>query len=100
VGTHDATIKIYRDNSLIWSAGLSYIPVTLSVATIANIAGMIVVMDDVGHLSVTYLGTDPATNIVNVSSENKEFNYDDMEEELKRLQSSIREATQSMFYIW
>jgi Bardet-Biedl syndrome 9 protein len=93
VGTHDSNIKIYRDNALIWNAGLAFIPVSLFVATIADIAGMIVVMDDVGHLIVSYLGTDPATNVVNVQAENKEFNYDDMDEELKRLQMVIREAT-------
>ena len=54
-------------------------------------------MDETGKLVLGYLGTDPATNVVNVQSEAKEFNYDDMDEELRRLQTVIREATSSMF---
>ena len=99
IGTHDAGVKIYKDNALIWSAGLAFIPVALSVATIADIPGMVVTMDDTGQLIVSYLGTDPATNVVNVQSENKEFNYDDMDEELKRLQLVIREATTCKIWV-
>ena len=55
-------------------------------------------MDETGKLVLGYLGTDPATNVVNVQSEAKEFNYDDMDEELRRLQTVIREATSSKFF--
>lgn len=58
-----------------------------------DIAGMVVTLDDTGYVAVNYLGTDPSTNVVAVQSEIKEFNYDDMDEELKRLQNIIREAT-------
>lgn len=61
----------------------------------SDTAGFIVLLDDIGNVSVCYLGTDPATNVVNVQPETKEFNYDDMDEELRRLQGVIREATSS-----
>ncbi len=54
---------------------------------------MLVTLDETGYVAVSYLGTDPATNVVAVQSEIKEFNYDDMDEELRRLQNVIREAT-------
>jgi Bardet-Biedl syndrome 9 protein len=57
--------------------------------------GMIVTLSENGKLVVGYLGTDPSTSIVTIQSENKEFNYDEMDEELKKLQSVIREATSS-----
>ncbi len=86
---------------------------------ISGLAGLVVSLDDLGHLMVSYLGTDPSTSVVNVAPENKvtfllsvfhpsfpssdlfsllfsfyqEFNYDDMDEELRRLQAIIREAT-------
>jgi hypothetical protein len=63
------------------------------VGSFGGINGMIVFLDDSGNLAVSFLGTDPSSNIVNVHSEKKEVNYEEMDEELRSLQSIIRETT-------
>ena len=55
--------------------------------------GMVVTLDDAGELNVLYLGTDPATQS-NIIPESKEINYDDVDEEHRKLLGIIR-ASQS-----
>lgn len=103
IGTFNNSIKIYKENQLIWAAGLNADPVLLKVSKFGypffplndarDTPGLIVCLDELGFLSVNYLGTEPSATVVGVQPESKEFNYEDMDEELRILQAIIKEAT-------
>jgi Bardet-Biedl syndrome 9 protein len=91
VGAHSGTLLVYNDTSLSWAAKLPSIPLAVGVASMCKIDGMIVVLGDDNSVSVNYLGTDPATQPVQLL-ESKELDYEEMDEEHRRLQVIIRQA--------
>eukprot|EP00520_Triparma_pacifica_P005868 CAMPEP_0118641284 /NCGR_PEP_ID=MMETSP0785-20121206/5197_1 /TAXON_ID=91992 /ORGANISM="Bolidomonas pacifica, Strain CCMP 1866" /LENGTH=865 /DNA_ID=CAMNT_0006532713 /DNA_START=101 /DNA_END=2695 /DNA_ORIENTATION=- len=93
VTSFDSTMHIFREQKMIWSAKLQSVPIACFVANIDGNRGMIVTLDDEGSLSVVYLGTDPAHESP-VARETKDFNYDDVDEEHRKLLGIIR-ASQS-----
>ncbi len=56
-----------------------------------SLAGLVVSMSEAGEVRVTYMGTDPPTSAVH-TTDSKELNYDDMDEEHRRLLVIIRES--------
>ena len=64
---------------------------SMQVSTLCKVEGMIVMLTADGQLSVNYLGTDPASTPVQ-NLESKELDYEDMDEEHRRLQALIRQA--------
>jgi len=86
-------LYVFKDMQLLWSAGISHVPVAITVASFGGLAGMVVTLDDAGDLSISYMGTDPPTNVVGAFESNKELNYEEMDEEHRRLLAIIREAT-------
>jgi len=93
VTSFDSTMHIFRKQKMIWSAKLQSAPIACFVAEFVGHKGMIVTLDDEGSLSVVFLGTDPAVDSA-VVPESKEFNYDDVDEEHRKLLGIIR-ASQS-----
>jgi Bardet-Biedl syndrome 9 protein len=91
IGTHNNSIQIYNEQSLIWAAKTQSIPLAMEVSTLCKVEGMIVMLTADGQLSVNYLGTDPASTPVQ-NLESKELDYEDMDEEHRRLQALIRQA--------
>lgn len=91
IGTHNNSIQIYNDTNLIWAAKTQSVPLAMEVATLCKVEGMIVLLTADGQLSVNYLGTDPASTPVQ-NLESKELDYEDMDEEHRRLQALIRQA--------
>ncbi|KAL9653336.1 hypothetical protein ABK040_001972 [Willaertia magna] len=89
LATHNKTLMVYKDPKLIWAAGTSTIPVSVKIGTFAGIKGMIVLLDDEGNLTVNYLGTGAISNPV-PTLEAKDVDYEQLEEETKRLQQIIR----------
>ena len=91
VGTHSKSVCIFRNNAKIWEASVASAPVALQVGTFGGLRGLLVVLDDAGHLRCCYLGTDPATSVVVGAPEARDLNYERMDQELLALQKTINE---------
>ncbi|EOB05416.1 Protein PTHB1, partial [Anas platyrhynchos] len=91
VGNHSNVLNIYQDVTLKWAAQLSHVPVSVKVANIQNLKGVIVTLSENGHLQCSYLGTDPSF-FQAPRIESKEVNYEEFNAEMKELQKIIREA--------
>uniref|UniRef100_A0A7S1IUQ3 PTHB1 N-terminal domain-containing protein n=2 Tax=Eutreptiella gymnastica TaxID=73025 RepID=A0A7S1IUQ3_9EUGL len=91
IGTYNNSIQIYNDVSLIWAAKTPSVPLAMEVSSMCKVDGMIVMLTADGQLSINYLGTDPASTPVQ-NLESKELDYEDMDEEHRRLQALIRQA--------
>lgn len=94
IGTFENQIRIYSQSTLVWSACVPSVPVGLAVAKFGEVLGLIVSLDDEGTLTVNYLGTDPPTSSV-VAVSSKEPNYEEVDQEHRRLLNIIRESTQT-----
>jgi len=92
ISSNTGALMVYRDMQLLWAAKGELIPVGLSVNQFGNLKGLVTSFDDAGQLAITYMGTDPPLNVVG-GFECKELNYEEMDEEHRRLLSIIREAT-------
>ncbi|OQR94210.1 hypothetical protein THRCLA_08223 [Thraustotheca clavata] len=92
LGTHAKQWMIYNGANLIWSALAPTVSTALAVGNMGGNPGMIVNLDDQGHLSVNYLGTDPPSSTVVAASETKEINYEEMDEEHRTLLNIIRRS--------
>lgn len=91
VGTHNKTMMIYQNVTLAWAAQLPHIPVDVKMANFSSIKGIIVTLDETGYIYCSYLGTDPSL-FVAPSSESRDLQYDEIENEMKELQKVIRES--------
>jgi Bardet-Biedl syndrome 9 protein len=94
VGTFENQVMIYSRSSLVWSALVPSAPIGLAVAQFGDAQGLIVALDEEGVLTVNYLGTDPPTSAV-VAPSLKEPNYDEVDQEHRRLLNIIRESAQT-----
>eukprot|EP00998_Keelungia_sp_KM082_P012888 NODE_92_length_2703_cov_43.368401_g88_i0.p1 GENE.NODE_92_length_2703_cov_43.368401_g88_i0~~NODE_92_length_2703_cov_43.368401_g88_i0.p1 ORF type:complete len:885 (+),score=212.26 NODE_92_length_2703_cov_43.368401_g88_i0:82-2655(+) len=91
IGTHNNSLQIFADPNLAWAAKMQHVPCSVATGSFAKTDGMMVVLTQDGNLSVNYLGTDPANNPVQLA-ESKELDYEEMDEEHRRLQALIRQA--------
>lgn len=94
IGTYDNQLLIMNDRQLVWSAKTAHVPLGVSIGKACKVDGMVLMLTDDGTLSVNYLGTDPASDPVKII-ESKEFDYEAMDEEQRRLQQVIRQAVNS-----
>ena len=60
---------VYDAKRLIWSAKHGAVPVALEILKFRNLDGLIATLDESGGLAVSYLGTDPPTQVVSTSNE-------------------------------
>ncbi|KAK2521345.1 Bbs9 [Columba livia] len=94
VGNHNKILNVYQDVTLKWATQLPHIPVSVKVANLQGLKGVIVTLSDDGHLQCSYLGTDPSVfQAPRVDS--REINYEEFDAEMKKLQKSIKEATKT-----
>ncbi|NWQ97402.1 PTHB1 protein, partial [Burhinus bistriatus] len=94
VGNHSKMLNVYQDVTLKWATQLPHIPVSVKVANIQDLKGVIVTLSDNGHLQCSYLGTDPSLfQAPRVDS--REINYEEFNAEMKELQKIIKEATKT-----
>ncbi|NXL47243.1 PTHB1 protein, partial [Podilymbus podiceps] len=94
VGNHSKMLNVYQDVTLKWAAQLPHIPVSVKVASLQDLKGVIVTLSDNGHLQCSYLGTDPSLfQAPRVDS--REINYEEFDAEMKELQKIIKEATKT-----
>jgi Bardet-Biedl syndrome 9 protein len=95
LATHSKHLLVHEDVKVRWAAQCTHVPVEMQVAKINGIAGMIVALSEEGHLTCSYLGTEPAaflsmtpTGVNDFSS----FDYETAENEYKSLQVKIKSA--------
>jgi Bardet-Biedl syndrome 9 protein len=77
---------------LVWAARSPHVPVAIRVSSFGGVKGMIVTLSDACNLQVAYLGTDPPMQAV-TAAENKELDYEAMDEEHRKLLRIIRQAS-------
>jgi hypothetical protein len=92
VASSTGSTLVYRDAQLVWAARGDQVPVCLCVASFAHLHGLVTQLDADGTLAVTYMGTDPPLNVVG-GLDGKELNYEEMDDEHRRLLAVIRDAT-------
>ncbi|XP_064299992.1 protein PTHB1 isoform X2 [Phalacrocorax carbo] len=94
VGNHSKMLNVYQDVTLKWATQLPHVPVSVKVANLQDLKGVIVTLSDNGHLQCSYLGTDPSLfQAPRVDS--REINYEEFDAEMKELQKIIKEATKT-----
>uniref|UniRef100_A0A8C3KFU1 Bardet-Biedl syndrome 9 n=1 Tax=Calidris pygmaea TaxID=425635 RepID=A0A8C3KFU1_9CHAR len=94
VGNHSKMLNVYQDITLKWATQLPHVPVSVKVANLQDLKGVIVTLSDNGHLQCSYLGTDPSL-FQAPRVESREINYEEFEAEMKELQKIIKEATKT-----
>ncbi|XP_067147371.1 protein PTHB1 isoform X3 [Apteryx mantelli] len=94
VGNHKNMLHVYQDVTLKWATQLPHVPVSVKVANLQGLRGVIVTLSDSGHLQCSYLGTDPSL-FQAPRIESREINYEELDAEMKQLQKIIREATKT-----
>ena len=92
VGTHSQQLLIVAATGVIWNAKCNAVPLCIAVSNYANVNGMIAFLGDDGTFSINYLGTDPANNPI-PALDSKEPDYAAMDDEHRRLQLIVRQAT-------
>lgn len=94
VGTTTGQILVYGSQlQLLWAASLDQPPAGMFVMSpgMPAVDGIIASLSDEGYLCLSFMGTDPPSQIVNTAK--AALNYDNMDAEHRRLLSVIREAT-------
>ena len=91
VSSHASQLMVYNDVTLVWAAVLQAVPVAMEVAEFDGLRGLLVALDETGTVRVTYMGTDPPTSGVS-SGDAKELNYEEMDEEHRRLLTQVKES--------
>ncbi|NWI09047.1 PTHB1 protein, partial [Crypturellus soui] len=94
IGNHSNMLHVYQDVTLKWATQLPHIPVSVKVANLQGLRGVIVTLSDSGHLQCSYLGTDPSL-FQAPKIESREINYEEIDAEMKQLQKIIKEATKT-----
>ncbi|NWJ06673.1 PTHB1 protein, partial [Crypturellus undulatus] len=94
VVNHSNMLHVYQDVTLKWATQLPHIPVSVKVANLQGLRGVIVTLSDSGHLQCSYLGTDPSL-FQAPKIESREINYEEIDAEMKQLQKIIKEATKT-----
>ncbi|QDZ24109.1 PTHB1-like protein [Chloropicon primus] len=94
VATSTGYLMVYDSERLIWSARHDMVPVSVKVLTFGDLGGLVTTLDDKGALAVSYMGTDPPTQVVSIAGE-EQLNFEEMESEHRQLLNVIRQhATQ------
>ncbi|NWR55173.1 PTHB1 protein, partial [Bucorvus abyssinicus] len=94
IGNHSRMLNVYQDVTLKWATQLPHIPVSVKVANLEDLKGVIVTLSDNGHLQCSYLGTDPSL-FQAPKVDSREINYEEYDAEMKELQKIIKEATKT-----
>mmetsp|Transcript_9744 Transcript_9744/g.17769 ORF Transcript_9744/g.17769 Transcript_9744/m.17769 type:complete len:906 (+) Transcript_9744:236-2953(+) len=94
VASGHKSLLVYDEKQLLWSATCPFVPVEIAVGSFGGVRGMIVMLNDEGSISVTYMGTDPISQVTSMA-ETKELDYESMDEEHKRLLKIIRSSNSS-----
>ncbi|KAJ7322650.1 hypothetical protein JRQ81_018937 [Phrynocephalus forsythii] len=91
IGSHDSILHVYQDVTLKWAAQLPHVPVAVKVGRLQDLKGVIVTLNDSGHLQCSYLGTDPSL-FQAPKVEARDINYEEYDSEMNKLQKIFKEA--------
>lgn len=92
VADSTGSVLVYRGLQLLWASKMETPPVALAIERFGAIDGFIVGLSDAGELSVSYMGTEAPVSVVG-GYEGKELDYEEMDDEHRRLLGIIREST-------
>lgn len=92
VADSTGSVMVYRGMQLLWASKFDDPPIALDVTHVGAVGGLMVALSVDGHLSLGYLGTEPPVNVVG-GYEGKELDYEEMDDEHRRLLGIIREST-------
>nr|XP_023662362.1 protein PTHB1-like isoform X2 [Paramormyrops kingsleyae] len=92
LANHNSVLLVYQDSTLKWASQLSCVPVAVRVGNFQDLKGVVVMLSEEGQLQCSYMGSDPSFFIA-PKAEAREINYDDVNNEMKTLQKTIKEAT-------
>jgi Bardet-Biedl syndrome 9 protein len=90
VASRDAALQVFQGFQLVWAARHTASPVCLSVASFGSTQGLIVSIDAVGRLAISFLGTRPP--VAAVLSQVRELDFDAVDAEHRQLLQVIRDA--------
>lgn len=91
LANHDGTLQIYAQMKLAWAAKLDRPAVHISVGDFGSQKGLIVILDDMGRLRVSYLGTRPPVETATTVGV-RELDYNKVEEDHRALLHVIRDS--------
>ena len=92
VATHTGSLMVYQDTKLMWAAKHDIVPIAVRVGTFNRLPGLVVCLSDEGALMVTYMGTNPNTEVAS-PQEVKDLDYEAMDEEHRNILAKIRAST-------
>lgn len=90
VATSTGYLMVYDAERLVWSARHDSVPAAVKVVSVGGLAGLVAILGEDGALAVSYLGTDPPTQVVSTASE-EHLNFEEMESEHRQLLNVIRQ---------
>eukprot|EP00227_Mantoniella_beaufortii_P020094 CAMPEP_0197575954 /NCGR_PEP_ID=MMETSP1326-20131121/1147_1 /TAXON_ID=1155430 /ORGANISM="Genus nov. species nov., Strain RCC2288" /LENGTH=442 /DNA_ID=CAMNT_0043138795 /DNA_START=95 /DNA_END=1420 /DNA_ORIENTATION=- len=91
VADSTGSVMVYHGMHLLWASKCEVPPVALSIVKVGTVGGILVGLADDGSLGVSYMGTEPPVNVVG-GYEGKELDYEEMDDEHRRLLGIIRES--------
>jgi Bardet-Biedl syndrome 9 protein len=92
LATDSGQLQVFQDSALKWAAALPHPPTDISVATFQDLQGVLVTVDELGHLTCCYLGTDPSPFTAPPPSASRDLDFSQMEREVRELQKDIKTA--------
>lgn len=98
---HSQQLQVMNNQTMIWAAQLPHVPVAITTANFRQLQGVIITLDEIGHLQCSYLGTDPTSFTSSLSTNRSVYSISslqEMKEELKQLSSLIQNGEESLFY--
>ncbi|KAH3756623.1 protein PTHB1 [Pelomyxa schiedti] len=93
VSTYEPVLNVYKDMQLLWAAKLPFVPVSMTLCSFCGLQGLIAALGSSGELAVQYLGTDPASAVVNTPADVKDPDYGMMQEEMSALEVKSAELS-------
>lgn len=81
-------ILVYKGVCTEWASLWTHVPIFSATITVELTKGMVVVLSDEGHLSVTYLGTQPSSHLL-AFSQQKQIAFEKIEGETSKLRELI-----------
>lgn len=84
-----STLLIYQMTTLKWSANLSFLPVSIERAFLQSVKGAVVTLSEEGHLSCSYLGTEPSLFVAPPLG-NQQMDFEEAIADLEKYEEIIR----------
>lgn len=95
LATHVRTLLFYQDATQIWAAQLSFIPISVELASLGEgFRNMIVMLSDEDRISIGYLGTEPSLFRMPVT-DSRFIDFEARQKELQQYEEMISVNTKN-----